>query len=42
MEFAEEFLNGLFNTLMLNRVSCLIFLGIYLEGLNAVEELGKF
>ena len=41
MEFAEEFLNGLLNTLVLNRVSCLVFLGIDLEGLNTVEVLGK-
>ena len=37
LEFAEEFLNGLFNALMLNGISCLILFRIYLESLNSVE-----
>ena len=41
MELLKELFYGLLNTLVLNGVSCLVFLRIDLKSLNAVEVLGK-
>ena len=41
VELLEELFYGLLNTLVLNGVSCLVFLRVDLESLDSVEILGK-